>query len=69
MKRVKLYILEEIDQTPTLEDIQECVRIADGDDCIVKLLWTVRYSGKFERLIYPGTDPEDFFKNVIPHNY
>lgn len=69
MKRVEMYMLEEVGQKPTLDDIKECVRIADERNCIVQLHWVMPYSGKFIRNILPGEDALHYFNKYIPKRY
>lgn len=69
MLEVKTYMLDEMDQTPTLEDIKECVEIAKRDNCVVNLLWYKQYSGKYSRYIWANNDPQEYFNKHIPRIY
>lgn len=69
MKKLESYILEEKNMTPTLEDVTECVRIAKENDCIVELIWVMKWSGTYKRLIYSDDDPQDVYDHRLPHVY
>lgn len=69
MQQVKTCMLDNIDQTPTLEDIKECVEIAKRDNCVVELRWQTKWSGAYARYIWADDDPQEYFNNKIPHVY
>lgn len=69
MQQVKTYMLEEISQTPTLEDIKECIEIAKRDNCVVNLIWHMKWSGKYSQYIRAEDDPQKYFDENIPRIY
>ena len=69
MKRVETFILDKVDTTPKLKDIEECVRIAKENDCVVNLKWFMKYSGKYERYIEADDDPNEFYERNLPKIY
>ena len=71
MKKVEIYTIEEYDgrRTPKYEDIEECVKIANEKDCIVRLEWTMmRWPSLYKRDIYPGEDAQEIYDS-LPHVY
>ena len=69
MKKLETYVLEDGELTPSLENIQECVHIAKEHDCFVELIWIMKWSGKYSRIIGPDDDPQDFYDKRIPKVY
>ena len=59
MKFVKEYQCDS--RTPSDEEINECLDIAEKEDCIVKLRWYFPYSGWYER--YSRRSPSDVSKS------
>lgn len=66
MKFVKEYQCDS--RTPSDEEINECLDIAEKEDCIVKLRWYFPYSGWYERYIKKGMTFEEC-KNSLPKRY
>ena len=52
MKYVKEYLCDK--ETPSDEEIRECLEIVSKEDCIIKLTWFVRYNGWHNLLIKDG---------------
>ena len=66
MKYVKEYLCDK--ETPSDEEIQECLEIVNKEDCIVKLTWFVRYNGWHNLLIKNGMTFEEC-KDKLPKFY
>ena len=66
MKYIKEYLCDK--ETPSDEEIQECLEIANKEDCIVKLTWFVRYNGWHNLLIKNGMTFEEC-KSKVPKIY
>ena len=66
MKYVKEYLCDK--ETPSDEEIRECLEIVNKEDCIVKLTWFVRYNGWHNLLIKNGMTFEEC-KDKIPKFY
>lgn len=66
MKLIKNYQCD--NKTPTNEEIQEGMRIAQSEDCIVRLNWFFPYSGHYKLDITSGMTFEDC-KNKLPKSY
>jgi hypothetical protein len=69
LKEVKTCFMDELNETPTLDDIKACVAIAKENDCIVKLEWTMKWSGHYARYIRASDDPQEFYDNKLPKVY
>ena len=66
MKYIKEYLCDK--ETPSDEEIKECLEIVNKKDCIVKLTWFVRYNGWHNLLIKNGMTFEEC-KDKIPKIY
>ena len=66
MKYIKEYLCDK--ETPSNEEIQECLEIVNKEDCVVKLTWFVRYNGWHNLLIKNGMTFEEC-KDKIPKFY
>ena len=66
MKYIKEYLCDK--ETPSDEEIKECLEIVNKEDCIVKLTWFVRYNGWRNLLIKNGMTFEEC-KDKIPKFY
>ena len=66
MKYVKEYLCDK--ETPSDEEIKECLDIVNKEDCIVKLTWFVRYNGWHNLLIKNGMTFEEC-KDKLPKFY
>ncbi len=66
MKYIKEYLCDK--ETPSDEEIQECLEIVNKEDCVVKLTWFVRYNGWHNLLIKNGMTFEEC-KNKVPKFY
>ena len=66
MKYVKEYLCDK--ETPSDEEIRECLEIVNKEDCVVKLTWFVRYNGWHNLLIKNGMTFEEC-KDKIPKFY
>ena len=66
MKYVKEYLCDK--ETPSDEEIKECLDIVNKEDCIVKLTWFVRYNGWHKLLIKNGMTFEEC-KDKLPKFY
>ena len=55
-------------RTPTDDEINQCIEIANRDDCIVCLEWYFPYSGRYSVNIVKGTTYEEV-KNKLPKCY
>ena len=53
MKLVKEYISDDT-LFPSDDEIKECVKIANDEDCIVRLKWYVEYSGWYTLTVTKG---------------
>ena len=56
------------DYTPTDDDIKEAISLAKKNDCVIRLSWLLKWSGKYDRLVYPNSEFEDI-KNSLPKFY
>lgn len=56
-------------KTPTLENIRTCCEIAKRDNCIIHLWWYVQYSGWYDVLLFPESNPEEVFEKEVPQVY
>ena len=66
MKYIKEYLCDK--ETPSDEEIQECLEIVNKEDCIIKLTWFVRYNGWHNLLIKNGMTFEEC-KDKVPKIY
>ena len=66
MKYIKEYLCDK--ETPSDEEIRECLEIVNKEDCVVKLTWFVRYNGWHNLLIKDGMTFEEC-KDKIPKVY
>lgn len=66
MKLIKNYKCD--NTTPTNEEIQEGMRIAQSEDCIVRLNWFFPYSGHYKLDISTDMTFEDC-KSKLPKCY
>ena len=66
MKYIKEYLCDK--ETPSDEEIKECLDIVNKEDCIVKLTWFVRYNGWHNLLIKNGMTFEEC-KDKLPKVY
>ena len=66
MKYIKEYLCDK--ETPSDEEIRECLDIVNKEDCIVKLTWFVRYNGWHNLLIKNGMTFEEC-KDKLPKFY
>lgn len=66
MKLVQSYRAD--GRTPTDDEINQCIEIANREDCIVHLEWFYPYSGKYSVDINKGTTYETV-KNKLPKCY
>lgn len=66
MKYIKEYLCDK--ETPSGEEIRECLEIVGKEDCVVKLTWFVRYNGWHNLLIKNGMTFEEC-KDKIPKIY
>ena len=57
MKYIKEYLCDK--ETPSDEEIRECLEIVNKEDCVVKLTWFVRYNGWHNLLIKNGMTFEE----------
>lgn len=69
MKKLLTYVLEKFDSTPKIEDIEECIKIAKTENCVVLLEWDRKWSGHYQRYIYADDDAQDVYDNRIPKIY
>lgn len=69
MKKIETYMLDEVNDTPKIKDIEECIKIAKEHDCVIELRWFMKWSGKFVRYIHATDDAQDVYDNRIPHVY
>ena len=66
MKYIKEYLCDK--ETPSDEEIRECLEIVNKEDCIVKLTWFVRYNRWHKLLIKNGMTFEEC-KDKLPKFY
>ena len=66
MKYIKEYLCDK--ETPSDEEIRECLEIVNEEDCIIKLTWFVRYNGWHNLLIKNGMTFEEC-KSEVPKIY
>ena len=66
MKYIKEYLCDK--ETPSDEEIRECLEIVNKEDCVVKLTWFVRYNGWHNLLIKDGMTFEEC-KDKLPKFY
>lgn len=64
---VKTYTTE-FNESPSDNDIKECIELAKKDNCVINLVWTLKWSGHFSRYIHPNSTFEDI-KNTMPRCY
>lgn len=64
---VKTYTTE-FNESPSDNDIKECIELAKKYNCVINLVWTLKWSGHFSRYIYPNSIFEDI-KNAMPRCY
>jgi len=69
IKCVEKYMVDGIYNTPTLDDVEKCISIAKEKKCIIELRWIMRYSGEYVRYFNGDEDPQEFYKNRLPHIY
>lgn len=69
IKEVKTYLIDELNATPTFEDVKACVKIAKENNCIVELKWTMKWSGHYSRYIRATDDPQEFYDTKLPKVY
>jgi len=63
IREVKQYMCE-FDYTPSVEDIMEAINLANKNNCIIKLVWRLKYSGEYSRFIYPSNTFDDIKKSL-----
>ena len=68
LKPIKPYLLVTGDP-PGFNDIKDCIAIARKENCVVQLIWSMKWSGTYDRYIYADDDPSEVMKNRIPHTY
>lgn len=66
MKLVRNYRTD--GKTPTDDEINQCIEIANREDCIVHLEWFFPYSGRYKVDIIKGMTYETV-KNKLPKYY
>ena len=66
MKYIKEYLCDK--ETPSDEEIRECLEIVNKEDCMIKLTWFVRYNGWHNLLIKDGMTFEEC-KDKLPKFY
>ena len=66
MKYIKEYLCDK--ETPSDEEIRECLEIVNKEDCTIKLTWFVRYNGWHNLLIKNGMTFEEC-KDKLPKFY
>ena len=66
MKYIKEYLCDK--ETPSDEEIRECLDIVNKEDCIIKLTWFARYNGWHNLLIKNGMTFEEC-KDKLPKFY
>ena len=66
MKAIKNYMAD--DQIPNDQEINQCIQIANTENCIVHLEWYFPYSGFYSVNIIKGMTYEDV-QNKIPRSY
>ena len=64
---VKTYATE-FNESPSDNDIKECIELAKQYNCVINLVWTLKWSGHFSRYIHPNSTFEDI-KNTMPRCY
>ena len=64
---VKTYTTE-FNESPSDNDIRECIELAKQYNCVINLVWTLKWSGHFSRYIHPNSTFEDI-KNTMPRCY
>lgn len=51
-------------KTPSLNDIKEAKAIATENHCLVRIEWSIPYSGNYRKLISGYDDPEEIFDSL-----
>ena len=69
LKEVKTYLIDGLNETPSLDDVKQCVEIAKENNCVVKLEWIMKWSGHYSRYIWADDDPQEFYDNKLPQLY
>lgn len=64
---VKTYTTE-FNESPSDNDIKECIELAKKYNCVINLVWTLKWSGHFSHYIHPNSTFEDI-KNTMPRCY
>ena len=66
MQEVKIY---RNDRSPIIEDIQRCIDIAKENDCVVRLEWFIKWSGKYSVQVNSKSNAEDVYVHEVPKVY
>ena len=66
MKLIKEYLCDH--STPSDEEIMECLKIVNNEDCIVKLTWFFPYNGWHKLFVERGMTFEEC-KDKLPKCY
>ena len=66
MKLVKEYLCD--NRTPSNEEVKDCIKIANEEDCVVKMKWFFLYNGWHERYIKKDMTCEEV-KDSLPTVY
>jgi hypothetical protein len=51
-------------QRPSIKDIKEAKTIAAENHCLIKIEWSIPYSGNYHKLISEYDDPEEIFDSL-----
>ena len=49
---------------PSKDDLQECIEIANKEDCIIHLKWFIQYNGWNDRYIHPNSNLEEILDKL-----
>lgn len=51
-------------KAPSFNDIEEAKAIAIENHCLIKIEWSIPYSGNYHKLISEYDDPEEIFDSL-----
>lgn len=54
----------EFDKTPKKEEVKKCIQIAKENNCVVSLVWRLKWSGRYDRYYYGDENPEEQYESI-----
>ncbi len=64
LKEVKVFHVEPIGNSPSLDDCYDAVDIAIKNNCFVRMEWYVKYSGHYHKLIGTSDDAKTVYDSL-----